>query len=78
MAHPSVSSTTHVLFGGSHPVEGLGMIEDIIAMGVKTKTRIINIDYSYGSVMEDATESIFVIHIAEAYFDRIQNAFSDL
>jgi len=38
----------------------------------------INIDYIYGSVMEDATESIFVFHIAEAYFDRIQNAFSDL
>jgi hypothetical protein len=39
---------------------------------------MVYIDYSYGSVMEDATESIFVFHIAEANFDRIQNAFSDL
>ena len=38
----------------------------------------INIDYIYGSIMEDAKESIFVVHIAEKDLDRVQTSFSDL
>ena len=38
----------------------------------------INIDYIYGSAMEDAKESIFIVHIAEGDLDRIKNSFSDL
>lgn len=38
----------------------------------------INIDYIYGSAMEDAKESIFIVHIAEVDFERIGNSFSDL
>ena len=38
----------------------------------------INIDYIYGSAMEDAKESIFIVHIAESDIDRIRNSFSDL
>jgi hypothetical protein len=38
----------------------------------------INIDYIYGSAMEDAKESIFIVHIAEGDVDRIKNSFSDL
>jgi len=38
----------------------------------------INIDYIYGSAMEDAKESIFVVHIAEADFERLQDSFKDL
>jgi len=38
----------------------------------------INIDYIYGSAMEDAKESIFIVHIAESDFYRIKNSFSDL
>ena len=38
----------------------------------------VNIDYIYGSAMEDAKESIFVVHIAESDLDRIKNAFKDL
>jgi hypothetical protein len=37
----------------------------------------INIDYIYGSAMEEAEESIFIVHIAESDFDRIKNFFSD-
>jgi len=37
----------------------------------------INIDYIYGSAMEDAKESIFIVHIAEADLDRIKGSFSD-
>jgi hypothetical protein len=33
----------------------------------------VNIDYIYGSAMEDAEESIFVVHIAESDFDRIKD-----
>jgi hypothetical protein len=36
----------------------------------------INIDYIYGSAMEDAKESIFVVHIAEADLDRVKDSFS--
>ena len=35
----------------------------------------VNIDYIYGSAMDDASESIFVVHIAESDFDRIKNFF---
>ncbi len=31
----------------------------------------VNIDYIYGSAMEDATESIFIVHIAESEFERV-------
>ena len=37
----------------------------------------INIDYIYGSAMEDAKESIFIVHIAEADLDRIGSFFDD-
>ena len=37
----------------------------------------VNIDYIYGSAMDDASESIFVVHIAESDFDRIKNFFKD-
>jgi hypothetical protein len=38
----------------------------------------VNIDYIYGSAMEDAKESIFVVHIAEADLKQIEKSFSDL
>lgn len=37
----------------------------------------INIDYIYGSAMEDAQESIFVVHIDMAHFERTQSLFTD-
>jgi len=37
----------------------------------------VNIDYIYGSVMEKAEESIFVVHIAESDFDRIKDSLKD-
>lgn len=37
----------------------------------------VNIDYIYGSAMDGASESIFVVHIAESDFDRIKNVFKD-
>ncbi len=38
----------------------------------------VNIDYVYGSAMEDAKESIFVLHIAEADLPKIEKSLSDL
>ena len=38
----------------------------------------VNIDYIYGSVMEDAKESIFIVHISEIDLDRVQDVFKDL
>jgi len=38
----------------------------------------INIDYIYGSAMEDAKESIFVVHVAETDLSRIRDALGDL
>ena len=38
----------------------------------------VNIDYIYGSAMEDAKESIFVVHIAETDFDRVKDSLKDL
>lgn len=38
----------------------------------------INIDYIYGSAMEDAKESIFIAHIADPDFDRAKKLLSDL
>jgi hypothetical protein len=38
----------------------------------------VNIDYVYGSAMEDAKESIFVVHIAEADLPKIEKSLSDL
>jgi len=37
----------------------------------------INIDYIYGSAMEDAEESIFVVHIAEADLGQTKDLFRD-
>ncbi len=37
----------------------------------------INIDYIYGSAMEEAKESIFVVHIAEQEIAGIQDSFRD-
>ncbi len=38
----------------------------------------INIDYIYGSAMEDVQDSIFIVHIAEADLDRIDKLITDL
>jgi len=38
----------------------------------------INIDYIYGSAMEEAKESIFVIHISESDLSRTEDIFKDL
>lgn len=38
----------------------------------------INIDYIYGSVMEEAMESIFIVHIVESEFEHIKDSFKDL
>jgi hypothetical protein len=38
----------------------------------------VNIDYVYGSAMEDAKESIFVLHIAEGDLAKIEKSLSDL
>ena len=38
----------------------------------------VNIDYIYGSAMEDAPESIFVVHVAESDLDRVKGPFRDL
>jgi hypothetical protein len=38
----------------------------------------VNIDYIYGSAMEDAKESIFVVHITEADFDKVKASLKDL
>ena len=38
----------------------------------------VNIDYIYGSAMEDAKESIFILHIAESEFDRVKDSLGDL
>ncbi len=38
----------------------------------------VNIDYVYGSAMEDAKESIFVLHIAPADLPKVEESLSDL
>jgi hypothetical protein len=38
----------------------------------------VNIDYIYGSAMEDAKESIFVVHIPESDLDRVKDSLRDL
>lgn len=38
----------------------------------------VNIDYIYGSAMENANESIFVVHIVESDLGRIESSFKDL
>jgi len=38
----------------------------------------VNIDYIYGSAMEDAEESIFVVHIAKEDLNRIGDSFKEL
>jgi hypothetical protein len=38
----------------------------------------VNIDYIYGSAMEEAKESIFVVHIAESDFDKVKASLKDL
>jgi hypothetical protein len=38
----------------------------------------VNIDYIYGSAMEDAKESIFVVHIAESDINKVKDTLKDL
>jgi len=38
----------------------------------------VNIDYIYGSAMEEAKESIFVVHIAESDFPKVKDILKDL
>lgn len=38
----------------------------------------VNIDYVYGSAMEDAKESIFVLHIADSDLPKIEGSMKDL
>jgi len=38
----------------------------------------VNIDYIYGSTIENNQEAMFVVHIAEADFDRIKDSLKDL
>jgi hypothetical protein len=38
----------------------------------------VNIDYIYGSAMEEAKESIFVVHIPGSDLDRIESSLKDL
>ncbi len=38
----------------------------------------VNIDYIYGSAMEEADESIFVVHIDETEFHRLKDSLKDL
>jgi len=38
----------------------------------------VNIDYIYGSAMEDAKESIFVVHIAESDIHKVKDTLKDL
>ena len=38
----------------------------------------VNIDYIYGSAMNEANESLFVVHVAESDFDRIKDFVKDL
>lgn len=37
----------------------------------------INIDYIYGSAMEEAKESIFILHLAETDLERVENLFNN-
>ena len=38
----------------------------------------VNIDYIYGSAMEDAKESIFLVHVADSDMDRVKDSFGNL
>ena len=38
----------------------------------------VNIDYIYGSAMEDARESIFLVHVADSDMDRVKDSFGNL
>jgi hypothetical protein len=38
----------------------------------------VNIDYIYGSALEDNSEAMFIVHIAESDFDRIKDIAQDL
>ncbi len=64
--------------------------ESILVFGLENKPGVlgqvarrfgeagVNIDYIYGSAMEDAKESIFIVHIPESDFDRIKDRLGDL
>lgn len=52
-----------------------GMLGKVVRRFGVTK---INIDYIYGSAMEDAKESIFVLHIAEEDLEKIGSSFDEL
>ncbi|MCX8116410.1 MAG: ACT domain-containing protein [Desulfobacterota bacterium] len=38
----------------------------------------VNIDYIYGSAMEEQPEALFVVHIAESDFERVKDLFQNL
>ena len=38
----------------------------------------VNIDYIYGSAMEDAKESVFLVHVADSDMDRVKDSFGNL
>lgn len=38
----------------------------------------VNIDYIYGSAVQDHSEAMFVVHIAESDFDRVKDFLQDL
>ena len=52
-----------------------GMLERVVKRIGEAK---VNIDYVYGSAMENADESIFVVHIAEADIPKIEPSLKDL
>jgi hypothetical protein len=52
-----------------------GMLGEVVKRFGKAK---INIDYIYGSAMENAQESIFAVHVSETDLSRIKEALGDL
>jgi len=52
-----------------------GMLSRVVKRFGEAK---VNIDYVYGSAMEDAKESIFVLHIAETDLARVEKSLGDL
>ncbi len=38
----------------------------------------VNIDYIYGSAMEDTSKAMFIVHIVESDFERVRDLFQDL
>jgi hypothetical protein len=61
-----------LVFRLAHQPGMLGMVAERFGKGK------INIDYIYGSAMEGAKESIFIVHVAETDLGRIKEALGDL